>query len=183
MTFDVSHWVASINRKNGPRRRPSHETFSVASQGELDISSVVGRAPSPVRLHNSSSGQVAESTKCSQRCRSPPQEHNIQVFTDASNVGYYALKSRFYQRTVVRSRKIIAHKHFRTKGSDLGPKTLQASMPKSNSPGCHGQLNGSSLHQQTGWDSLSRDVRPSMEDHELVSSIQNIYVPDTFQGT
>ena len=75
---------------------------------------------------------------------------------------------------MVRSRKIIAHKHFRTKGSVLGPKTLQASMPKSNSPGCHGQLNGSSLYQQTGRDSLSRDVRPSMENHELVSSIQNI---------
>ena len=45
-----------------------------------------------------------------------------------------SLKSRFYQKTVVRSRKIVAHKRFRTKGSDLGPKTLQASMPKSNSP-------------------------------------------------
>ena len=71
-TFDVTHWVASINRKNGPRRPPSHETFSVTSQGELDISSVVGQAPSLVRLHNSSSGLMAESTKCSQRCRSPP---------------------------------------------------------------------------------------------------------------
>ena len=73
-TFDVSHWVASINRKNGPRRPPSHETFSVASQGELDISSVAGQAPSLVRLH-SSSRLVAESTKCSQRCRSPPPKN------------------------------------------------------------------------------------------------------------
>ena len=71
-TFDVSHWVASINRKNGPRRPASHETLSVASQGELDLSSVAGQAPSLVRLHNSSSELVAESTKCSQRCRSPP---------------------------------------------------------------------------------------------------------------
>ena len=47
-------------------------------------------------------------------------------------------------------------------------------MRKSNSPSCHGQLNGSSLHQQTGPDSLSRDVHPSMENHELVSLIQNI---------
>ena len=103
------------------------------------------------------------------------QEHNVQVFTRRlkRSLGC-SLKSRFYQRTVVRSRKIIAHKRFRTKGSVLGPKTLQASMPKSNSPGCHGQLSGSSLHQQTGRDSLSRDVRPSMEDHELVSLIQNI---------
>ena len=174
-TFDVSHWVTSINRKNGPRRLPSHETFSVASQGELDISSVVGQAPFLVRLHNSSSGLVAESTKCSQRCRSPPpRTQRSSVYRCLKRRLGHSLKSRFYQRTVVRSRKIIAHKCFRTKGSVLGPKTLQASMPKSNSPGCHGQLNGSSLHQQTGRDSLSRDVRRSMEDHELVSSIQNI---------
>ena len=85
-----------------------------------------------------------------------------------------SLKSRLYQRTVVRSRKSIAHKPVRTKSSVLGPKTLQASVPKSNSPGCHRQLNGSSLHQQTGRDSLSGNVRPSVENHELVSSIQNI---------
>ena len=153
--FDVTHWVASINRKNGPRRPPSHETFSVASQGELDISSVVEQAPS--------------------RCRSPPpRTQHSSVYRRLKRRLGRSLKSRFYQRTVVRSRKIIAHKRFRTKGSVLGPKTLQASMPKSNSPGCHGQLNGSSLHQQTGQDSLSRDVGPSMENHELVSLIQNI---------
>ena len=179
-TFDVSHWVASINRKNGPRRPPSHETFSVASQGELDISSVIGQAPSLVRLHNSSSGLVAESTKCSQRCRSPPpRTQRSSVYRRLKRRLGRSLKSRFYQRTVVRSRKIIAHKCFRTKGSVLGPKTLQASMPKSNSPDCHGQLNGRSLHQQTGWDSLSRDVCPSMENHELVSSIQNISMCQT----
>ena len=180
-TFDVFHWVASINRKNGPRRPPSYETFLAASQGELDISSVVGQALSLVRLHNTSSGLVAESTKCSQRCKSPPPRTQCSsVYRRLKRRLGHSLKSRFYQRTVVRSRKIIAHKRFRTKGSVLGPKTLQASMPKSNSPGCHGQLNRSSLHQQTGRDSVSRDVRPSMEDHELVSSIQNISTCQTY---
>ena len=105
-TFDVSHWVASINRKNGPRRPPSHETFSVASQGELDISSVVGQAPSLVRLHNSSSGLVAESTRCSQRCRfPPPRTQRSSVYRRLKCRLGRSLKSRFYQRTVVRSRK------------------------------------------------------------------------------
>ena len=123
----------------------------MTSQGELDISSVVGQAPSLVRLHNSSSGLVAESTKCSQRCRSPsPRTQRSSVYRHLKCRLGRSLKSKFYQRTVVRSRKIIAHKRFRTKGSVLGLKTLQASMPKSNSPGCHGQLNRSSLHQQTG---------------------------------
>ena len=118
---------------------------------------------------------MAESTKCSQRCRSPPpRTQRSSVYRRLKRRLGHSLKSRFCQRTVVRSRKIIAHKCFRTKGSVLGPKTLQASISKSNNPGCHGQLNGSSLHQQTGRDSLSSYVRPSMENHELVSSIQNI---------
>ena len=87
-TFDITHWVASINRKNGPRWPPSHETFSVASHGEVDIYSVVGQAPSLVRLHHSSSGLVAESTKFLKGADLHPQEHNVQVFTDASNVGW-----------------------------------------------------------------------------------------------
>ena len=151
-TFDVAHWIASINRKNGLGRPPSHETFSVASQGELDISSVAGQAPSLVRLHNSSSELVAESSKCSQRCGSPPpRTQHSSVYRCLKRRLGRSLKSRPYQWTVVRSRKIIAHKHFRTKSSVLGSKTLQDSMPKSNSPRCHGQLNSSSLHQQIGW--------------------------------
>ena len=99
----------------------------------------------------------------------PPRIQHSSVYRRLKRRLGRSLKSRFYQRTVVRSRKIIAHKRFRTKGSVLGHKTLQASMPKSNRPGCHGQLNGSSLHQQTGRDSLSRDVCPFVENHELVS--------------
>ena len=33
-TFNDTHWVASINQKDGHRRSPSHETLSVASQRE-----------------------------------------------------------------------------------------------------------------------------------------------------
>ena len=64
---NVNHWVASVNQKDGPRRLPSNETFLVAPQEELEISSVAGQAPSLDRHHISSSGLVAES-----------QEHNIQ---------------------------------------------------------------------------------------------------------
>ena len=41
--FDIANWVANINRENGSRGSPSHETFSVALQRELDISSVAGQ--------------------------------------------------------------------------------------------------------------------------------------------
>ena len=113
---------------------------------------------------------------------STPKNTTLSVYRRLKRRLGRSLKSRFYQRTVVRSRKIIEHKRFRTKSSVLGPKTFQASMPKSNSPSCHGQLNSSSLHQQTGQDTLSRDVCPSLENHELVSSIQNIATCQTHPG-
>ena len=98
----------------------------MASQGELDISSVVGQAPSLVRLHHSSSGLEAESTKCSEGADLHPQEpQHSSVYRRLKRRLGRSLKSRFYQRTVVRSRKIIAHKRFRTKGSVLGPKDLR----------------------------------------------------------
>ena len=99
-----------------------------------------------------------------------PQEHNVQVFTDASNVGWGVhlnqdsikglwsdLEKSLHINVLELKAVFLALKHFR----------LQCQ--NQNSPGCHGQLNGSSLHQQTGRDSLSRDVHPSMENHELVS--------------
>ena len=75
---------------------------------------------------------------------------------------------------MVRSRKIITHKHFRTKSSVLGPKTLHVSMSKSNSPGCHGQLNNSSLHQQTGRDSLSGNVMSWCHQFKISLSARHI---------
>ena len=44
--FDVSNWVASLNREDGPGGTPSHEAVSISSQGALEISSVVGQPPS-----------------------------------------------------------------------------------------------------------------------------------------
>ena len=104
----------------------------------------------------------------------PPRTQHSSVYRCLKRRLGHSLKSRLYQRTVVRSRKIITHKRFRTKSCVLNPKTLQVSMSKSNSPGCHGQLNSSNLHQQTGQDSLSGNVRPNIKNHELVSLIQNI---------
>ena len=49
--FDVANWVACLNGENGPGGTPSHETFSVSSQGALEISSVAGQ---PLCLDRSS---------------------------------------------------------------------------------------------------------------------------------
>ena len=44
--FNVSNWVAHLNGEDGPGGTPSHETFSVSSQGALEIFLVFGDPPS-----------------------------------------------------------------------------------------------------------------------------------------
>ena len=152
-----------------------HEIFSVASQGEFKISSVAGQAPSLDRHHSRSPGLMVESTKCSLRRGSPPpRTQHSNVYRRLKHRLGHSLRSKLYQRTVVRSGKISTHRHFGIKNIVLGPKTLQVPMSKSNSPSYHRKLDSSSLHQQTGRDSLSRNVRPPVENHELVSLIQNV---------
>ena len=44
-------------------------------------------------------------------------------------------------------------------------------MSNPNSVSCHRQLNSGSLHKQTRWNPLGRDVRSPVEDHDLVPSL------------
>ena len=51
---------------------------------------------------------------------------------------------------------------------------------KPNGVGCNGQLNSSSLHQQTRKNPLGRDVCSPVEDHDLCHRYQITLKPDTF---
>ena len=103
--FDV-HWVASVNQKDGPRRSPLHETLSVAPQGEMEISSVAAQTPSLERQHNISPGLVAEPTKCSQRCGSPPpRTQHSAVYKCLKHTLWCSLRTKLYERTVISEQK------------------------------------------------------------------------------
>ena len=85
--FGVTDGVACINREHGPRGSPSHKTLSVTPQGELEISSVTKQPSSLVGDHIISPGLVAISPQHAKGFRPSPKDHNIQIFTDASNAG------------------------------------------------------------------------------------------------
>ena len=89
-----------------------------------------------------------------------PKDHSIQLF-----------RSKFYKRAVVRAGKKATHKCPGIEGGLPGPSRLQGPVPESNSVSCDGQLNSGSLHQQAGGNSLSRDVRSPVENHDLVPSL------------
>ena len=170
--FDVSNWVASLNGENGPGGTPSHEALSVSSQGALEISSVAGQPPSLDRSHCSPPRLVAKSLKCDERRRPSSQGPQYPtLYRRLKRRLGRSLRSKFYKRAVVRAGKKATHKCPRIEGGLPGPSRLQGPVPESNSVSCDGQLNSGSLHQQAGGNSLSRDVRSPVENHDLVPSL------------
>ena len=170
--FDVSNWVASLNGENGPGGTPSHEALSVSSQGALEISSVAGQPPSLDRSHCSPPRLVAKSLKRDERRRPSSQRPQYPtLYRRLKQRLGRSLRSKVYKRSVVRSGKKATHKCPGIEGGLPGPSRLQGPVPESNSVSCDGQLNSGSLHQQTGRNSLSRDVRSPVENHDLVPSL------------
>ena len=74
---------------------------------------------------------------------------------------------------MVRPGKKATRKHPRVKGGLTGPSKFQRLVPEPNSSSCNGQLDSGSLHKQTRRNSLSRDVRPPVEDHDMVSPLSH----------
>ena len=170
--FDVSNWVASLNGDNGPGGTPSHEALSVSSQGALEISSVAGQPPSLDRSHCSPPRLVAKPLKCDERRRPSSQGPQYPtLYRRLKRRLGRSLRSKFYKRAVVRAGKKATHKCPGIEGGLPGPSRLQGPVPESNSVSCDGQLNSGSLHQQAGGNSLSRDVRSPVENHDLVPSL------------
>ena len=170
--FDVSNWVASLNEENGPGGMPSHEALSVSSQGALEISSVAGQPPSLDRSHCSPPRLVAKPLKCDERRRPSSQGPQYPtLYRRLKRRLGRSLRSKFYKRAVVRAGKKATHKCPGIEGGLPGPSRLQGPVPESNSVSCDGQLNSGNLHQQARGNSLSRDVRSPVENHDLVPSL------------
>ena len=170
--FDVTNWVACLNGENVPGGMPSHESLSVSPQGALEISSVTGQPPSLDRSHCSTLRLVAKSLKRDERCRPSSQRPQYPtLYRRLERRLGRSLRSKFYKGSVVRPGKKATHKHSRVEGNLPGPSKLQGPMPGPNSASCNGQLNGGSLHKQTRRNSLSRDVRSRVEDHDMVPSL------------
>ena len=69
--------------------------------------------------------------------------------------------------------KKATHKCSRVEGSLPGLSKLQGPVPEPNSVSCNGQISSGSLHKQTRRNSLSRDVRSPVEDHDMVPSLSH----------
>ena len=109
--FDVSNWVACLNGEDGPRGTPSHEALSVSSQGALEISSLDSLLLD--RNDFCTPRLVAEPCKCDERFR--PSSKGPQypaLYRRLKRRLGRSLRSKFYQRSVVRTGKKATHKCF-----------------------------------------------------------------------
>ena len=85
--FDVANWVASLNGENGPGGTASHEALSVSPQGALEISSTTGQPPWTEAI-SAHLDWWQNPTNVMKGSDLHPKDHNIQLFTDASNKGW-----------------------------------------------------------------------------------------------
>ena len=170
--FDVANWVACLNGENGPGGTPLHVGLSVTSQGALEISSLAGQPPSLDRNHFCTPRLVVKSHKHEERCRPSSQRpHHPTLYRCLKRRLGRSVRTNLYKGSVVKQGKKATHKCSRVKGSLSGPLKLQGPVSEPNSVGCNGQLNSGSQHNQTRRNSLSRDVRSPVEDHDMVPSL------------
>ena len=172
--FDVANWVACLSGEDGPGGTPSHEALSVSPQLTLEISSVTRQPPSLDRSHFSTPRLVAKFLKRDERCRPSSQRPQYPtLYRRLKRRLGRSLRTKFYQGSVVRPGKKATHKCSRVEGSLTGPLKFQGPVSEPNCSSCNGQLNSSSLHKQTGRNSLSGDVRTPVEDHDMVPSLSH----------
>ena len=91
-----------------------------------------------------------------------PKDHSIQLFTDASNEGW---GTHLDQRS---TQGLWSDQEKRLHINILELKAVSLALRNFN-----GQLDSGSLHKQTRGNSLSRDVRSPVEDHDLVPPLSH----------
>ena len=137
--FHVANCVASINRKSGLEGRLHMRPFHLKENWKFPqslnnllpwpetISAHLDWWQNPISVMNGLDHH--------------PKDHNVLIFTDASNVSWGAhLDQNSVKGLWLDKKKKATHKCTRIKGSLFGPETFQNSVPKSNSVDCHRQL-------------------------------------------
>ena len=100
-----------------------------------------------------------------------PKDHSIQLFTDASNVGWGAHLDQSSTKGLWSPQE--KGLHINVLELKAGSQTLQRPVSGPNSVSCHGQLNCGSLHKQTRGNTLGGDVRTPVETHDLVPPLSH----------
>ena len=169
--FDVSNWVASLNGENGPGGTPSHEALSVSSQGALEISSVAGQPPwtEAIVAHLD---WWQNPTNVMKGADLHPKDHSIQLFTDASNEGWGAHLDQNSTKGLWSEREKRLHINvLELKAVSLALRDFKDQCQNQTVLVATDNSTVVAYINKQGGNSLSRDVRSPVENHDLVPSL------------
>ena len=103
-----------------------------------------------------------------------PKDHSIQLFADASNEGWGTHLDQSSTKGLWSDREKRLHINvLELKAVCLALRSFKDQCQNQTNASCNGQLNSGSLHKQTRKNSLSRDVRSPVEDHDMVPSLSH----------
>ena len=169
----VHHWIACINGEDCKTGQDSYETISVASQNSLEISDASGHTNPLESEDDMTRGMVVRPSKRATRRVSPPKgTQNSNLYRRLKRRMGRSLKSRFYRRALVSTRKTPAHQSFRTEGSFSGSTILQKELQQQLSPHSLRQHLSGVIHQQTGRNKISGPMLTDLENSYLVPQQQ-----------
>ena len=170
-TFDVANWVACLNKENGHGGMPSHEGLSVSPQRALEISLVIGQPPSLIRGPFSTPRVVAKSHKCDEGHRTSSQRPQCPtLYRRLKRRLGRSLRAGLYKGSVVRQGKRLHINVLELKVVSLALQRFKDQC-KNQTMLVATDNSTSSLHKQTRWNPLGRDVCSPVEDHDLVPSL------------
>ena len=168
--FDVANWVACLSGENRLQMRPFQFHLKEQWRYPQSLDSLLPWTET-ISAHLE---WWQNPTNVMKGADLHPKDHSIQLFTDASNEGWGAHLEQASTKSLWSDRE----KRLHINDLELKAGSLALQMFKdqcqNQSVGCYGQLNSSSLHTQTRRNSLGRDVRSPVEDHDLVLSPDNL---------
>ena len=125
--FDVTNWVACLNRENSPGGTPSHEALSISRQGALEISSVAGQPPSLDRNDFCTPRLVAKPHKRDDRCGPSSQRpQHPTLYRHLKRRLGCSLKPKFHTGSVVRRGKRLHINVLELKAVSLALRSFKA---------------------------------------------------------
>ena len=109
------------------------------------------------------------------------KEHNVLMFTDASEKGWGGpLEQLYYKRVLATIRKKLAYQYFGAESCFSSPETFSRTIKAKNSVGFFRQLNCGLLHQQGRRHSLLRNVCFDVENSGMVQCQGDPYQSQTY---
>ena len=160
---------ANSHRKTGSPRPTTHETYTVASQEQLEGTRISREDYPPTKVPAPPLTMVARGRQCASRPTTTPSKTcSADIYRRIKRRVGRSLKRVHCKRDLVGASKQTAHKLSRTQSGLPGPQRVSKPLCRQNGSGGNRQHYGGSLHKQGRRHEVGPTVCPTMENLDLV---------------